>query len=42
MVFELREYLASHIFTALYTNYSFEHNGVILNEYSELAELELS
>jgi len=42
MVFELREYLSAHIFTCLHTNFTFEHNGVILNEYTELAELDLS
>jgi len=42
MVFELREYLASHIFTCLHTNFIFEHNGVVLNEYTELADLDLS
>lgn len=42
MVFELREYLAAHIFTCLHSNYTFEHNGEILNEYTELAELDLS
>lgn len=41
MVFELREYLAAHIYTCLYTNYNFEHAGVILNEYEELAALSL-
>lgn len=42
MVFELREYLQSHVATCFHTNYTFEHNGVTLNEYSELAELDLS
>jgi protein TIF31 len=42
MVFELREYLASHIYTCLYTNFTFEHSGVLLNEYAELAELSLA
>jgi hypothetical protein len=42
MVFELREYLAAHIFTCLHSNYTFEHNGEILNEYTELAELDLN
>jgi hypothetical protein len=42
MVFELREYLQSHISTCLHTNFTFEHNGVTLNEYTELSELDLS
>lgn len=42
MVFELREYLSGHIYTCLYTNYTFEHAGETLNEYTELAELDLS
>ena len=42
MVFELREYLSAHIFTCLHTNFTFEHNGVQLNEYTELAELDLT
>lgn len=42
MVFELREYLAAHIYTCLNTNYTFEHAGEILNEYAELAELSLA
>jgi len=42
MVFELREYLSTHIFTCLHTNFAFEHNGEVLNEYTELADLDLS
>ena len=42
MLFELREYLSAHIFTCLHTNFNFEHNGSILNEYTELAELDLA
>jgi hypothetical protein len=42
MVFELREYLQSHIATCFHTNYTFEHDGSTLNEYTELAELDLS
>lgn len=42
MVFELREYLSAHIFTCLHTNFTFEHSGVTLNEYTELCELDLS
>lgn len=41
LLFELREYLNAHIFTFFFTNFTFEHNGVALNEYTELSELDL-
>ena len=41
MVFELREFLAEHVYTCLFTNFYFEHAGQRLNEYSELSELDL-
>ena len=37
----MREYLNAHIFTFFFTNFTFEHNGVALNEYTELSELDL-
>ncbi len=42
MVFELREFLAEHVYTCLFTNFYFEHAGNRLNEYSELSELDLA
>jgi len=42
MVYELREFLLEHIYTCFFTNFCFEHNGERLNEYQELAELDLS
>ena len=42
MIFELREALSNHMFTCFHTNYLFEHSGVILNDYTELTELDLS
>lgn len=41
MVFELREYLQTHIYTCMHTNFVFEYNGMELNEYTELQELDL-
>lgn len=41
MVLELREFLAEHVYTCFFTHYYFEHAGQRLNDYSELAELEL-
>ena len=42
MVFELREFLAEHVYTCFFTNFYFEHAGQRLNEYSELSELDLA
>ena len=42
MVFELREFLAEHVYTCFFTNFYFEHAGQKLNEYSELSELDLA
>lgn len=42
MVLELREFLAEHVYTCFFTHYYFEHNGERLNDYTELAELDLS
>jgi hypothetical protein len=42
MVYELRDFLSEHIYTCFFTNFCFEHNGSRLNEYQELAELDLS
>ncbi len=41
LVFELREFLAEHVYTCFFTNFYFEHAGQRLNEYSELSELDL-
>ena len=41
MVFELRDFLAEHVYTCFFTNFYFEHMGERLSEYSELAELDL-
>ena len=42
MVLELREFLNEHVFTCFFTHYYFEHNGKKLNDYTELAELNLA
>lgn len=41
MVLELREILNEHVYTCFYTHYYFEHEGRRLNDYTELAELNL-
>ena len=41
MVLELREFLNEHVYTCFYTHYCFEHQGKRLNDYTELAELNL-
>ena len=41
MVLELREFLNEHVYTCFFTHYYFEHAGVRLNDYTELAELDL-
>lgn len=41
MVLELREFLNEHVYTCFYTHYQFEHQGKKLNDYTELAELNL-
>jgi hypothetical protein len=41
MVFELRDFLAEHVYTCFFTNFYFEHMGQKLSEYIELAELDL-
>ena len=41
MVLELREFLSEHVYTCFFTNYYFEHGGQRLNDYTELAELNL-
>lgn len=41
MVLELREFLSEHVYTCFFTNYYFEHGGERLNDYTELAELNL-
>jgi len=42
MVLELREFLNEHVNTCFFTHYYFEHMGVRLNDYTELAELKLN
>lgn len=42
MVLELREFLNEHVYTCFFTNYYFEHDGKRLNDYTELAELNLT
>ena len=42
MVLELREFLNEHVYTCFYTHYHFEHEGKKLNDYTELAELNLA
>ncbi len=42
MIFELREFLSEHINTCFFTNFYFEQNGQPLNEYVEIAELDLA
>lgn len=42
MVLELREFLNEHVYTCFYTHYYFEHAGVKLNDYTELAVLDLA
>lgn len=42
MVLELKEFLSEHVFTCFFTHYYFEHNGVKLNDYTEIAELNLT
>ena len=42
LVLELRDFLAEHVYTCFFTHYYFEHQGVRLNDYTELAELDLS
>ena len=37
----MREFLSEHVYTCFFTNFYFEHNGAKLNEYTELAELDL-
>lgn len=34
MVFQIRDFLAEHVYTCLFTNFYFEHNGERLNEYT--------
>lgn len=41
MVLELREFLSEHLYTCFFTHYHFEHAGKKLNDYTELAELNL-
>ena len=41
LIVEMRELLNEHIYTCFFTNYVLEHNGQKLNEFSELAELDL-
>lgn len=41
MVLELREFLNEHAYTCFFTNYYFEHNGNRLNDYTELADIDL-
>ena len=41
MLLELREFLNEHVYTCFFTNYYFEHAGQKLNDYTELAELNL-
>ena len=41
MIFELREFLAEHVYTCFFTNFYFEHNGQRLNDYIELSQLDL-
>jgi len=42
LVVELREFLNDHVYTCFYTHYYFEHEGSKLNDYTELAELNLT
>ena len=41
MIFELREFLAEHVYTCFFTNFYFEHNGQRLSDYIELSQLDL-
>jgi len=41
MILELREFLTEHVYTCFFTHYYFEHAGVKLNDYTELATLDL-
>ena len=41
LVLELREFLNEHVYTCFFTHYYFEHMGKRLNDYTELAELDL-
>jgi hypothetical protein len=40
-VLELREFLGEHAYTCFHTHYYFEHAGKRLNDYQEIAELDL-
>jgi hypothetical protein len=42
VVLELREFLNDHVYTCFYTHYYFEYDGKRLNDYTELAELNLA
>jgi hypothetical protein len=42
MVLELREFLNEHAFTCFFTNFYFMHDGVRLNDYTELEKLNLA
>ena len=42
LVLELREFLSEHVYTCFFTHYYFEHDGKRLNDYTELAELNLT
>lgn len=41
MVLELREFLNEHVYTCFFTHYYFEHMGKKLNDYTEIADLNL-
>lgn len=41
MVLELRDFLSEHLYTCFFTHFYFEHMGKRLNDYTELAELNL-
>lgn len=41
LLLELREFIAEHINTCFFTNYSLEHKGVELNDFTELSSLDL-
>lgn len=41
MVLELREFLTEHVYACFFTHYYFEHQGVRLNDYTELSTLNL-
>ena len=41
MLIEIKEFLTEYVYTAFYTHYYFEHQGQKLNDYTEVALLNL-